>query len=619
MAEERVIRIVADTSDANKKVKTLGEDLEKVETTAKGVGEETVKATGNVGKSSQTATKKVGLLSNGFRGLGTAIKATGIGLVVSAIAALGVAFSKNQRFMDAFSTATETLSIVMAQITDALFNVYDAVSKNSENFDALKKVLQSLLTLAVTPLKLAFFGIKLAIQEAQLVWERSFFGGQDNKKIAELNLAIIETKSAIFDVGKEAINAGKTYIKNIGEAITETVNIGSKAVEELSKISIKSAFETAKVNVAIKNSALLAAAEQGRLIEIYDRLAEKQRQVRDDESMSIAERKKANDELGKILEKQEKALLAQANLQIQAAQVEVNKNKTIENQVALTEALANREGVLAQIEGFRSEQLVNRIALINEENELQNILASSEKERRLAQLDFEASREKDAILRLEKEKERLDLENEIILEDLERKRELYKEGTLSRTEAEQEYLSSKQEIDNKILENESKKEDEKKKSAEALENFKASLAQGGLNLLGALAKRGSAIAKGVAIAQAGISTYQGINKALAETTDFTPTQSLRFANAALVGVAGFANIANILKTNEMGQGGFGASANNAQPQTSAPSFNLVQGTGSNQVAETINQNQRPIQAFVVGSNVTSQQELDRRRVANSTL
>jgi uncharacterized protein (DUF2141 family) len=154
---------------------------------------------------------------------------------------------------------------------------------------------------------------------------------------------------------------------------------------------------------------------------------------------------------------------------------------------------------------------------------------------------------------------------------------------------------------------------------QSLADAKKAIGMQSLTLLAELAGRGSKIAKGVAIAQAVISTYQGINKALAETTDFTPTQSLRFANAALVGVAGFANIANILKTNEMGQGGFGASANNAQPQTSAPSFNLVQGTGSNQVAETINQNQRPIQAFVVGSNVTSQQELDRRRVANSTL
>ena len=72
----------------------------------------------------------------------------------------------------------------------------------------------------------------------------------------------------------------------------------------------------------------------------------------------------------------------------------------------------------------------------------------------------------------------------------------------------------------------------KQKSAKALEDAKIGLATSGLAILGQLAKEGSALGKAVAVSQAVISTYQGINKALAETTDVTPTQSLRFANAA---------------------------------------------------------------------------------------
>ena len=63
------------------------------------------------------------------------------------------------------------------------------------------------------------------------------------------------------------------------------------------------------------------------------------------------------------------------------------------------------------------------------------------------------------------------------------------------------------------------------------------LASSTLNALGALAEEGSALSKGVAVAQAIMSTYQGVNAALAQTTDPTPTQTLRFANAAAVGVA----------------------------------------------------------------------------------
>lgn len=165
-----------------------------------------------------------------------------------------------------------------------------------------------------------------------------------------------------------------------------------------------------------------------------------------------------------------------------------------------------------------------------------------------------------------------------------------------------------------------KMNEKKAKSAQALEDFKVQVASNGLNALASLAKEGSAFAKGVAVAQAIMTTYQGINKALAETTDFTPTQTLRFANAAAVGIAGFANVAKILSTNEVGMKSSpkagGASGGGG---VSAPSFNIVGTSGTNQLAESLQQDQNPIQAYVVGSNVTTQQELDRNIVDTATI
>ena len=61
-----------------------------------------------------------------------------------------------------------------------------------------------------------------------------------------------------------------------------------------------------------------------------------------------------------------------------------------------------------------------------------------------------------------------------------------------------------------------------------------------------------------------------------------------------------------------GAGGGGA----VQPQAE---FNIVGQSSTNQLAETIaGQQQQPVEAFVVGSSVTSQQELDRNRIQNST-
>ena len=50
----------------------------------------------------------------------------------------------------------------------------------------------------------------------------------------------------------------------------------------------------------------------------------------------------------------------------------------------------------------------------------------------------------------------------------------------------------------------------------------------------------------------------------------------------------------------------------------APAFNLVEGTGTNQVASSI-QNQEPVKAFVVSSDMTSGQELDRNIKENASL
>jgi hypothetical protein len=62
----------------------------------------------------------------------------------------------------------------------------------------------------------------------------------------------------------------------------------------------------------------------------------------------------------------------------------------------------------------------------------------------------------------------------------------------------------------------------------------------------------------------------------------------------------------------VGGGGGGATA----PTMSAPQFNVVGQSGVNQLASL---NQQPIQAYVVSGQVTSQQSLDRNRLANATL
>lgn len=67
-----------------------------------------------------------------------------------------------------------------------------------------------------------------------------------------------------------------------------------------------------------------------------------------------------------------------------------------------------------------------------------------------------------------------------------------------------------------------------------------------------------------------------------------------------------------------GGSGGGSGASTAVPSTPAQ-FNIVGQSSTNQLAQTISaQQSKPIQAYVFGSEITTQQALDRNRVNNST-
>jgi hypothetical protein len=133
--------------------------------------------------------------------------------------------------------------------------------------------------------------------------------------------------------------------------------------------------------------------------------------------------------------------------------------------------------------------------------------------------------------------------------------------------------------------------------------------------------KNSKIGKAFAVGQALMNTYQGITAELA-TKAVTPYEiGLKVANIAFVASTGFKAVKNILSTNPMSSGGGSASSGGGATGgggSSAPQFNLVGQSSTNQLNATIaGQQNRPVQTFVVGSQVSTQQALDRNAVANS--
>ena len=187
-----------------------------------------------------------------------------------------------------------------------------------------------------------------------------------------------------------------------------------------------------------------------------------------------------------------------------------------------------------------------------------------------------------------------------------------------------EILDEKRIIDQEYLNNVAELKRQERDIERELQDSKVQMSMDAINALNGLVqafageneksqKRAFMINKVAGIANAVISTAQGISKALAETTDPTPTQSFRFANAALVGATGAAQIATIARQQFQASGSVDSNIpqGGTAPSTS-PQFNVVGGSGTNALIESLQAN--PMRAYVVGSDVTSQQELDRNRI-----
>ena len=449
MAITKVIKIVADASDATKEIKNIKKGVEDVGDAAK----DTSKQVSGVGKSAKSSKAGFQIMTKGIGAVGLALKAAGIGLIISAIAGLSEAFARNKKVMDKVEIVLGTIGQVFQQVITAIIDTYEAITSTSDNFDALGRVIRGLIKLTINPFLIVINNLMLGLNSAALAYQVMF---GDSTGILKAQKAIDETKKRISELALETIAAGKEVVNGFSEAIDEVSNIGEIVGENLSKVSLKSANNQAKANKLAIDGAKLAEAQSAKLVAQYERESELQRQIRDDVSKSVSERQEANDKLAVILDEQEKALLSQADAIIAGANAELQKNNSIENQAALISAVAGKEQILSDITGKRSEQLTNQTALLREQKDLATTISDAELERQRIQKEFEAEQETDPLKKLQLQKEAFELENQAILDDLERKRELYAEGTQARVDAEQDYLNKKQALDNKISANTTK-------------------------------------------------------------------------------------------------------------------------------------------------------------------
>lgn len=510
-------------------------------------GEEIKNLQGNLDDLKKSTDKS----SKGFKGFGASIKNIGkttgvVYLVVKAFDILKETFGQNQQVVNIFNIGMEALSLAFNDFFKFINdNVGTVVGYFKKIFSDPKQAVYDFATAIYENLTERFNSLLDTLgflaTAVKKVFEGDFAGALESVKSA----------------GKEAVDV-ITGVPDSFDKIVEAAPSVIKGITDYTKSTIQAAKETVELNRAAE----IGIAQNRIILEQKDREAEKLRQIRDDETKTIAERIEANNKLAEVLNEQERLMLANADAVIAAAQAQFDKNANDENQIALLDARAEKEGILAQIEGFRSEQLINLNSLEKERIENQKTITEL------------LADEPTPMEELEKEKEAALAELEL----------------LHATEEEKQQLREKY----AKLENELTKQTQ-------IEN--AQIVTQALGQIASLIGEQTAFGKAVAVAQATIDTYVGANKALA--------QGGLFGAVAAAGViaSGIANVRTILATETPSAPSGGGSA----PSTpSAPSFNVVGAAPENQLAETIGQQeQKPVKAFVVSQEVSSQQALDR--------
>tara|TARA_R100001440_G_scaffold52373_2_gene72214 strand:+ start:34 stop:1482 length:1449 start_codon:yes stop_codon:yes gene_type:complete len=331
MAIEKTVKLQIDAEEAIKRLEAVEKQLADISTTAK----QTEKGT--------TA------LATGFRGIGLAWKAIGIGAVITALQFLADKFSANQEILDKFNVASAVFGDILTQIGTVVISVVKGLGLLGK---AVGKVLKG------------------ELKEAGEIAKQSFDGVKE---------AVVGNNESFSD-----------FIKNAKEAAKETVKF-------------------AKDLVNLRKEVKLAEANQRQLQLTYQKDAELQRQLRDDISLTIEQRIAANTKLGEILEKQFNEEKALAQKRIDLAQMEFDRNKTnVDLEVALINAKTELVDLEERITSQSSEQKRNLTML--EKEHADAIKATIDEQKKLADQQ-EAEAQKQTELEQKEALERIKIAN----------------------------------------------------------------------------------------------------------------------------------------------------------------------------------------------------------------
>jgi len=575
----------------------------------------------------------LGRTASAFTGVGKsmmALVANPLGAILAALvgifAGLRAALTKSEEGMDALARVTSIFGAILNPIIQAVSGFATLLVDGLAN--GLELVAGLFGTAATEGRKLADMqdeleDRELALNEARAKGNKEL--AQARELLSDSNASLADRQKALEQVRKSETDLAAKELKfaqdrlaaaRLDQKLNGQTEESKKAISDAVVATQNAETElAAKRRLFNREAKKLDKEEEERKKEMAKAEADRQKELVEKQKEYASQRREASDKIREadrkniidsIQDEEEKAK-KQAEFDLDNAKREIARGKytKAEKDRLIQEAEEANQIKLGQIAADAEKKKLDDKKKADEE--LKAFMEKSAEDEAKFIDDQYAKEQLRLTQTLTNEKELQDALTKLELERLQNQIQARKDNGQSTTELEQQLANKRIDI---------AKDEEAKKKDLAQKEFDAKMAimdatSNALSALGNAVGEETATAKTLAVAGAIIDTYAGATKALAAGAG-TP---VGYINAAAIIAAGFANVRKMTSVPVPG------ASDTASATPSGPSVSIVGGSAdpSAQIARSLaEQNQKPIKAYAVATDMSTQQALDRRIQQNAT-
>ena len=318
---------------------------------------------GKIAKDTDKATKSLGGFKGAIKGIGTALKATGLALLAGIMAKFFHVLSQNQKVIDFFNTSMNGLNIVMTDLINSFSGFFNFISDNIGTVTGyFKEIFENPVQ------KIKDFGNAIWDNLVERFNSLLDTFGHVGKALGHLFEGKFKKAwESAKDASKEAVDIF-TGVDNTFDKMKETAIKVSGAIADYAK----GTWEAAEATTALDKAVASSASTLDRTNKLFAKNALEQQQIIDNELLSFEKRQEALEELTRLTEENDQANLEAAALRVKQAQDLVKLNDSEANKIALMTEQNALMDVQAQKLAAEEELFDQKILLNDQWNEVQS-------------------------------------------------------------------------------------------------------------------------------------------------------------------------------------------------------------------------------------------------------